>query len=132
MYVCIGASALALVLPMKIQGWFPLGLMGLLFLLSKDFQESSTALQFEASILWHSAFLMAHCHIMPPSIVMVMLLSQGVRPGFQKGCSSNDSKGLFCCSVTKLCSTLCNRVNCSMRGSPVLHYILEFDQIQAH
>ena len=38
-------SALASVLPMNIQGWFPLGLTGMIFLQSK-----------EPSILWHSAF----------------------------------------------------------------------------
>ena len=32
---CIGTSASALVLPMNIQSWFPLGLTGLIFLLSK-------------------------------------------------------------------------------------------------
>ena len=46
MYVCVGASASALVLTMKIQGWFPLGLIGLLFLLSKGLSGviSSTAI----------------------------------------------------------------------------------------
>ena len=43
----IGASALASVLPMNIQGWFPLGLTGLISLLSRDSQESSPAPQFE-------------------------------------------------------------------------------------
>ena len=33
----IGASTLASVLPMNIQGWFPLGLIGLISLLSKGF-----------------------------------------------------------------------------------------------
>ena len=37
----IGASASASVLTMNIQGWFPLGLTGLISLLSKDSQESS-------------------------------------------------------------------------------------------
>jgi len=37
----IGASAS--VLPMNIQGWFPLGLTGLISLLSKDSQESLLA-----------------------------------------------------------------------------------------
>ena len=43
----IGASALASVLPMSIQGWFPLGLTGLLFLLSKGLSSvfSSTTVQ---------------------------------------------------------------------------------------
>ena len=39
----IGASAL--VLPMNIEGWFPLGLTGLISLLSRDSQESSPVLQ---------------------------------------------------------------------------------------
>ena len=44
----IGVSASALVLPMNIQGWFPLGLTGLISLLSKDSQESAPAPQFES------------------------------------------------------------------------------------
>ena len=43
----IGASASATVLPMIIQGWFPVGLTGLISLLSKDSQESSQAPQFK-------------------------------------------------------------------------------------
>ena len=38
-----GASALASVLPMSIQSWLPLGLTGLISLLSNDSQESSPA-----------------------------------------------------------------------------------------
>ena len=30
-----------------------------------------------------------------------------------------------CCSVTKLCPTLCNSINCSTPGFPVLHYLPE-------
>ena len=41
----VGVSALASVLPMNIQDWFPLGLTGLISLQSKDFQESSQAPQ---------------------------------------------------------------------------------------
>ena len=43
----IGASASALVLPMSIQGWFPLRLTGLISLQSKDSQESFPEPQFE-------------------------------------------------------------------------------------
>ena len=39
----IGASASASLLPMNIQGWFPLGLTGLISLLSKGLQEFSPA-----------------------------------------------------------------------------------------
>ena len=37
-----------------------------------------------------------------------------------------------CCSVAQLCLTLCNPVNCSMPGLPVLHYLPEFAQTHAH
>ena len=44
----IGVSASASVLPMNIQSWFPLGLTGLISLLSKGPKESSLAPQFES------------------------------------------------------------------------------------
>ena len=37
-----------------------------------------------------------------------------------------------CCSVTKLCPTLCNLMVYSTRGFPVLHRILEFAQTHVH
>ena len=37
-----------------------------------------------------------------------------------------------CCSVTKLCRTLCNPMDCSTPGSSVLHCLLEFAQIHDH
>ena len=52
----IGASASASVLPMSIQGWFPLGWTGLIFLLSKGLARVfSTS---KASVLWPSVFSM--------------------------------------------------------------------------
>ena len=57
----IGASASASVLPMNIQGWFPLELTGLISLLSKGLSRvfsSANSLASEASILWHSAIIM--------------------------------------------------------------------------
>ena len=50
----IGVSTSA----MNIQCWLPLGLTGWISLQSKGLQESSPAPQFEASILWRSAFFM--------------------------------------------------------------------------
>ena len=35
---------------------------------------------------------------------------------------------LVCCSVAKSCPALCNPMNCSTPGFPVLHYPLEFTQ----
>ena len=37
-----------------------------------------------------------------------------------------------CSSVAKSCQTLCNPMNCSMPGFPVLHYLLEFAQTHVH
>ena len=37
-----------------------------------------------------------------------------------------------CCPVAKSCPTLCDPMDCSIPGSPVLHYLLEFAQIYAH
>ena len=37
-----------------------------------------------------------------------------------------------CCSDTKLCSTLCNPMDCSTPAFPVLCYLLEFAHIHAH
>ena len=37
-----------------------------------------------------------------------------------------------CCSITKSCATLCDAMNCSTPGSPVLHYLPVFAQIHVH
>ena len=37
-----------------------------------------------------------------------------------------------CCSVTKLCLTLCDPMDHSVRGFPVLHQLLEFVQTHVH
>ena len=39
---------------------------------------------------------------------------------------------ICCCSVTKLCLTLLNPMDCSTPGFPVLHYLLEFSQTHVH
>ena len=36
-----------------------------------------------------------------------------------------------CCSVTQLCPTLCDLIDSSMLGFPVLHYLPEFAQIMS-
>ena len=53
----LGASASASFLPMDIQGFFPLGLTGLISLQSKDSQESSSAPQFESINSWGLSLL---------------------------------------------------------------------------
>ena len=39
---------------------------------------------------------------------------------------------ICCCSVTWLCLTLCNPMNCSMPGSSVFHCLPEFGQTHVH
>ena len=39
---------------------------------------------------------------------------------------------LISCSVAQSCLTLCDPMDCSMPGFPVLHYLLEFVQSHAH
>ena len=51
----IRASALASVLPMNVQSWFPLGLTGLISLQSKGLKSCLQYHSSKASILWHSA-----------------------------------------------------------------------------
>ena len=62
----IGASALASVLPMNIQGWFPLQLTGLISLLSKALSSVFSSTRTKASILQHLAFFivqLSHLYI---------------------------------------------------------------------
>ena len=40
--------------------------------------------------------------------------------------------GCCYCSVPKLCLTLCDPMDCSMPGSPILHYLPEFAQTHVH
>ena len=37
-----------------------------------------------------------------------------------------------CCSVTQVCLTLCDPMDCSMPGFPILHHLLELAQIHVH
>ena len=39
---------------------------------------------------------------------------------------------MFCSSVTKLCLTICNPMDCSTPGFPVFHCLLEFAQTHDH
>ena len=59
----IWALVLASVLPMNIQGWFPLGLTGLISLLFKGLSESSPTPQFESTCSLVLNFLYSPTHI---------------------------------------------------------------------
>ena len=44
----------------------------------------------------------------------------------------DEYRNLCCCSVAKLCPILCNLMDCSTPGFPVLHYLQEFAQTHIH
>ena len=46
--------------------------------------------------------------------------------------SSSYSWALHCCSVAQSCPTLCNPMDCSVSGFPVLHCLPEFTQTYVH
>ena len=48
------------------------------------------------------------------------------------GNQQNIVNQLGCCSVAKSCLTLCDPMDCSMPGFPVLHYLPEFAQVHIH
>ena len=50
--------------------------------------------------------------------------------GFQQ--SSTWAPGPCCCSVAKSCPALCDFIDCSTPGLPVLHCLLEFAQTHVH
>ena len=60
---------------------------------------------------------------------------QNILCGLQKGIRIIHVKLLVqccCCSITKSCLILCDPMDCSMPGFPVLHYLLEFAQPRVH
>ena len=62
----IGASASASVLPVNIQGWFPLGLTGLISLLSKRLFSSTTIWKYQFFRAQPSLWSNSHIHTWPP------------------------------------------------------------------
>ena len=47
-------------------------------------------------------------------------------------CSLIRLSSYCCCSVAKSCPALCNHMNCTMPGFPVLHYLPELAQTHVH
>ena len=125
----IGISASASVFPMKIQGWFPLGLTGLTALQSKGLSRifSSITVQnyqiLETQLSWAS--LVAELVKNPPAMHKTWVWSLGWEDLLEKG------KVQFS-SVAQSCPTLCDTMNRSMPGLPVHHQLLEFTQTHVH
>ena len=67
----IGASASAPVLPMNIQGWFPLGLTGFISLQSKGFSRV-----FSSTTFWKHQFFSAQLSLRSNSYICIWLLEK--------------------------------------------------------
>ena len=123
----IGASALASVLPMNIQGWFPLGLTVWSPCCPRDSWESSPAPQFVSmnslvlSLLYGPILSLIHSN---SETLLYKLARVPYCVGI--GCSVQFS------SVAQLCLTLCDPMNRSTPGLPVHHQLPEFTQTHCH
>ena len=107
------------------------GFLGLLFLYKTYFLAHSigkvsnkwgmhVTIPVWTSELWNTSILYsAYCWD-------VMTLSRSVSP------NSLDSRFLCCCSVAKSCTSLCDHVNCSTPGFPVLPHLPELAQTHIH
>ena len=98
-----GASASASVLPVNIQGWFPLGLTGLISVLSKGLSRVFSSI----TVQKHQFFIKM---LFSSSLLSAIRVSR------------------LWCSVAQSCPTLCNPVDCRMLDFPVFHCFPEFAQ----
>ena len=86
----IGVSASASVLQMNIQDWVPLGLIGLISLLSKGLSSLLQHHVSKASTLWHSAFLivqLSHLYMTAGKVLALTMwnfVSKVMSPIFNK------------------------------------------------
>ena len=63
-----------------------------------------------------------------PAIPFWSIFPKEIKTRYQKdGCTP-----MFCCLAAKSCPTLCNPMDCSMPGYPVIHHLPEFAQTHVH
>ena len=72
--------------------------------------------------------------VMGPDAMIFIFWMLSFKPTFSLSTSLVNVNHLYCCcgSVTQLCLTLCNAMDCRMPGFLVLHYLSEFSQIHLH
>ena len=83
---------------------------------------------------WHWSkhpVMQIHQFYVPTCLMRVlrfMNLVTGVGSQIHQHSEIQDSPIMHCCSVTRVCPTLCNPLECSTPGFPVLLYLLEHSQ----
>ena len=131
----IGASAPASVLPINIEGWFPLGLTGSISLLSKDSQKSSTT-HFESIDFLALRLLYGPCQMPLSSFFECQVLSQlfhSLLSPYQEALeflfAFYHKSGFICISevidisLANLNSSLCFIQSGILHGAPTLHML---------
>ena len=91
----------------------------------------------KASILQHSAFFtvqLSHPYMTTGKTIVLTYLFQNLRSFYSVLCSYlvTDVKSPNCCSVAQSCPTLCDLMDHSTSGFPILHHLLEFAPTHVH
>ena len=128
LFVWGGQSIWALVsaLPMNIQGWFLLELIGWISLQSKGLSRvfsNTTKYQFESIKLQRSAFFIVQLSHLYMTTGKTIALTRWTIVGKVMGLLFNVLSQFS--SVAQSCPTLCNPMDCSTPGFPVYHQLLE-------
>ena len=83
---------------------------------------------------FHPVPIFPACFTTDSPFMMLPLIPQKWSGAQKRGKGQNclTSGFWYCCfSMAKLCPAFCDPMNCSMSGSPILHYLLEFAQNDA-
>ena len=141
----IGVSVSASVLPMNTQDWSHLGWTGWISLQSKGLSRvfSNTTVQkyqFFGAQLSSQSNSHIHTWLLEKCLYICecFLYCFGHVKNYVNDILLNLTFYLaictqsFCCSVAKSCLTLCNPMDCSTLGFPVLHYLPELAQTHVH
>ena len=91
----IGVAALATVLPMNIQGWFPLGLTGLIFLLSKGLSRV-----FSNTTIWKHPFFGTQPTLWSQLSHLYLTTEKNHCLYYMDLCQQSDISGLVCHSFS--------------------------------
>ena len=117
----IGASASASVLPMNIQGWFPLGWSGWISLQSKGLSRV-----FSSTTVWKHRFFGVQPSLWSSSHTSTWPLEKTIALTTQTFVSkvisllfNMLSRFVIACLHAQSCQTLCGPLNCSQPGSSV-------------
>ena len=67
-----------------------------------------------------------------PTVITFPTKPEHVKNGTGSNPSCSSYNRSCCCSFAQSCPTLCDPMNCSMLGFPVLHYLQELAHIHVH